>query len=295
MPIVKKKEFERRLQSVESLIGELDTLEDAAARGTAAAAVQALLELHGDALNRLLEVVAEKGPPGEMIIGELAADEMVGGLLILHGLHPVTLEDRIRGALTRVRPYLGSHGGNVELLGVTDGVARLRLEGSCHGCASSTLTLKYAIEREIAQAAPDLIDLVVDGVTPPPSQGFIPLTQIKPMNSASTAGTDVWKTVTGLDSVVGDRVTMHSVGDARVLFCRVGSATYAYREGCPECGVSLQDGTLKGEVLTCSACGQSYDVKHAGRRLEGAGAGMTPIPLLEEAGHLKLAAAAVAG
>lgn len=295
MPIVKEKEFERRLQSVESLIGELDALEDARTRSTAAAAVQALLELHGDALSRLLEVVAEKGEVGEAIIAELARDELVGGLLILHGLHPVSLEDRIREALTRVRPYLGSHGGNVELLGVDDGVARLRLEGTCHGCASSTLTLKYAIEREIAQAAPDLVDLIVDGLTPPPQQAFIPLTQIKQVNGTPAGGADPWKTITGLEPIVGDRVTMHSVGDAEVLFCRVGTATYAYREACPECGSSLRDGTLKTEVLTCAACGQSYDVKHAGRRVGGAGAGMTPIPLLEEAGQLKLAAAAMVG
>ena len=51
----------------------------------------------------------------------LAGDELVAHLLLLHGLHPVPLEERVRGALDEVRPYLDSHGGDVELLGVEDG------------------------------------------------------------------------------------------------------------------------------------------------------------------------------
>ena len=77
-------------------------------------------------------------------------------LLILHGLHPLDVETRIARALDRVRPYLGSHGGDVKLLGVTDGVVHLRLEGSCHGCPSSTVTMKLAIEKAIEEAAPEV-------------------------------------------------------------------------------------------------------------------------------------------
>ena len=45
----------------------------------------------------------------------LAGDELVEHLLLLHGLHPVSVEERVREALDGVRPYLGSHGGDVEL------------------------------------------------------------------------------------------------------------------------------------------------------------------------------------
>ena len=73
----------------------------------------------------------------------------MGGLLLLHGLHPLDLEARVRQALDKVRPYLRSHGGNVELLGVDEGVVRLRLEGSCHGCPSSAATMRQTIEEAI--------------------------------------------------------------------------------------------------------------------------------------------------
>lgn len=298
MPNPRKKEFERRLARLESQIKELDALEDQGARTAAVEAVQALLELHGDVLDRMLELVAEQGEAGEAIVHALAADEMVSGMLLVHGLHPLSLEERVRGALAHVRPYLGSHGGNVELLDVTGGVAHLRLEGHCHSCPSSTLTLKYAIEKELAQAAPDLVDLVVDGVAPLPAApaGFVPIAQIRPVarpQDGEANGT--WKTVAGLDPTGGDQVQVKPVDGTPVLFCRLGGTMFAYQESCPGCRRSLADARLESETLECHGCGRRYDVRHAGRPLDGAGIGLSPIPLLEEEGRLKLAAAAVSG
>jgi Fe-S cluster biogenesis protein NfuA len=68
-----------------------------------------------------------------------------------------------------VRPYLAGHGGGVELLGVEDGVVRLRLEGACHGCPSSSLTLRAAVEEAVMKAAPDVERIDADGVVEPSS------------------------------------------------------------------------------------------------------------------------------
>lgn len=90
----------------------------------------------------------------------------MSGLLVLHDLHPLSTAERVREALDGVRPYLGSHEGGVELLGVgEDGIVRLRLEGTCHGCPSSRLTVTDAIERAIGQAAPEVSGVEVEGVT----------------------------------------------------------------------------------------------------------------------------------
>ncbi len=74
------------------------------------------------------------------------------------------LEERVIEALDSMRPYMATHGGTVELLGVEDGVARLRLGGSCKGCPSSAATLEFAIKEAIDVAAPDLLGLEVEGV-----------------------------------------------------------------------------------------------------------------------------------
>jgi Fe-S cluster biogenesis protein NfuA len=138
-----------RIGRVESLLEQIE--EDP----RATAAVEAVVALYGEALARLLA----GADPTE--------DELVSHLLLVHDLQPVDLESRVRQALEGVRPYLGSHGGDVELLGVEDGVARLRLAGTCNGCPSSTVTLQNAIEEALLKAAPDLERIDAEGVAEP--------------------------------------------------------------------------------------------------------------------------------
>jgi len=94
----------------------------------------------------------------------LLDDGVVSSLLLIHGLFPISLEERVVEALDSVRPFLASHGGNVEFLGIDEGVARLKLEGSCNGCPSSAATLENALKEAIDATAPDLLGLEVEGV-----------------------------------------------------------------------------------------------------------------------------------
>jgi len=107
----------------------------------------------------------------------LAADDLVSSLLLVHDLHPDDCDSRIEQALERVRPYLGSHAGDVAYLGVdAAGIAHLRLEGSCHGCAGSAATAHTAIERAVLDAAPEVSGVDVQGVVEPTRSS--PLLQI---------------------------------------------------------------------------------------------------------------------
>ncbi|MGI9168241.1 MAG: NifU family protein [Pyrinomonadaceae bacterium] len=136
--------------------------------------VQALMEFHGAGLERLMKIVAEAGDAGYAVFDNFARDDLVGSLLLLYGLHPLPLETRVTKALDKVRPYLDSHGGNVELLGIADGVDRLRMQGSCKSCPSSAMTLKLAIEEGIYAAAPDVVAIEAEGVAEQPSAtGFV--------------------------------------------------------------------------------------------------------------------------
>ena len=112
--------------------------------------MQALLDLYGEGLAR---IVGAASPDARR---RSPSDELVAHLLLLHGLHPVPLEERVRGALDEVRPYLESHGGDVELLGVDGRRRAAAAAGRCNGCPSSAVTLKLAIEDAIQQAAPDV-------------------------------------------------------------------------------------------------------------------------------------------
>lgn len=120
-----------------------------------------LVEYYGDGLHRTVALLSEQHPE---LLRRMAADPVLEGQLILHGLHPLGLDERIEAALDRVRPYLGSHAGGVAYLGTDDeGVAHLRLDGNCNGCASSTVTVRTTIEQAVLGAAPELAGVAVEG------------------------------------------------------------------------------------------------------------------------------------
>lgn len=158
--LLDERQAREHVSHVEARLAELEALPDPAAREAAVTAVQALMDLYGAGLARILELSPHIAPT-------LTQDELVSHLLLLHGLHPVDVQTRVESALEGVRPYLATHGGNVELLSVDGGIVRLRLQGSCHGCPSSTATLKQAIEQAIFKNAPDLDRVEAEGVETP--------------------------------------------------------------------------------------------------------------------------------
>jgi Fe-S cluster biogenesis protein NfuA len=178
------REARRRIERLETLIHNLERLPDPAARDEARDLVQTLLDFHGTAIERMLGRVADLGEAGRALIASLANDEIVSSLLLLYGLHPLELEARVAQALDQVRPMLRSHHGNVELLAIENGTVRLRMQGSCHGCPSSALTLQNAIEEAIYAIAPEVAAIEVEGVVETVPANLL---QILPLNVASAA------------------------------------------------------------------------------------------------------------
>lgn len=138
-------DFPAKLHRLEGLVREAQRLPDPAARALVADVVQALLDLHGAGLRRLLDHVADPGA--------CAADDAVGGLLLLHDLHPLGPEDRVRQAVGQVVP-----GGGVELLGLDGGIARLRIDGREPSAAA-----RRAIEDAVFARAPEVVAVEIEG------------------------------------------------------------------------------------------------------------------------------------
>jgi Fe-S cluster biogenesis protein NfuA/nitrite reductase/ring-hydroxylating ferredoxin subunit len=273
---------------IEGLLGNLETLPDPVARATATEVVAALLELYGEGLGRIVEVVAARDDG--TLAAALAGDELVAHLLLLHGLHPVPVEDRVRGALEEVLPYLESHGGSVELLGVHDGVVQLRMQGSCSGCPSSAMTLKLAIEDAILKAAPDVEEVRAEGSVEPAVQ--LDVVQSRPAPSLAPG---TWATAGGMPQLSGGGVLLKEISGEPVLFLRPSERIYAYRPACPGCGDSLGAAALRAAELTCPGCANRYDVLRAGRCLDAPHLHLEPVPLLvDDAGLVRIALGAVA-
>jgi Fe-S cluster biogenesis protein NfuA/nitrite reductase/ring-hydroxylating ferredoxin subunit len=278
------KGLQERVARMETLLEEIEALKDPNARSTAAEVVAVLLDLYGDGLARMMEVVA-RGEERKRNFEAFAQDELISHLLLLHGLHPLDVETRVIGALEEVRPYLQSHGGNVELLGIEGGVARVRMEGSCDGCPSSAMTLKLAIEEAVLKAAPDLEGVEAEGMVeeppPKPTTTFVagPTLRRKEKKQPEENGAS-WTVVGGLPQLSGGGTLVKEISGEPLLFLKLGDDFYAYRHLCPGCGESLEEGSLKEAELSCPGCERRYDVRRAGRCLDDPQLHLEPIPLL---------------
>jgi Fe-S cluster biogenesis protein NfuA/nitrite reductase/ring-hydroxylating ferredoxin subunit len=273
--------LQERVARMETLLGEIESLTDPNARAKAAEVVGVLLELYGEGLARMMEVVAQ-GEDSGRTFEAFAEDELVTHLLLLHGLHPLDVETRVVRALEEVRPYLQSHGGNVELLGIEGGVARVRMEGSCDGCPSSAVTLKLAIEEAVLKAAPDLEGIEAEGVTEPkPAPTFVAgPTLRKKEKKRPEEDRSSWTVVGGLPQLSRGGLLVKEISGEPVLFVKLEDDFYAYRHLCPGCGESLEAGGLEGAELSCPGCERRYDVRRAGRCLDDPQLHLEPIPLL---------------
>lgn len=167
-------ELKNRMSDLESLLQQVERIPDAPTRELVSGIIQSMMEFHGAGLSRMLEHLTRAGEAGSTALADMARDELVSNLLLLYGLHPLDVEARVRLALDSVRPYLASHGGNVELLELTPtGVVRLRMQGSCHGCPSSAVTLKSTIEQAIYDKAPDVAAIEVVNVHEAPAAASV--------------------------------------------------------------------------------------------------------------------------
>jgi Fe-S cluster biogenesis protein NfuA/nitrite reductase/ring-hydroxylating ferredoxin subunit len=287
-------EIQERVGRVEALLNELEALPDPAARSTGIEAVQVLLDIYGEGLARVMKVIARQG--SQAMAEAVAEDELISHLLLLHGLHPVDVESRVRQALQEVRPYLKSHGGNVELLAVAGGIARLRFQGSCSGCPSSMLTFRLAIEQAVQQAAPELERVEAENLNGASGPGsFVPVDSIRGQKP-SQAAPGSWVTASPLPQVSGGEPSVKEVAGIRVLFLKLDEDYYAYQADCPGCATSLERGELDGRTLACAGCSRRYDARRAGKCLDAADLHLEPIPLLrDDQGAVKIALLGGAG
>jgi Fe-S cluster biogenesis protein NfuA/nitrite reductase/ring-hydroxylating ferredoxin subunit len=283
------------MQSVQAVGARVEELLEALSSGGFGGAAPAAEELvgllvgmYGDGLGQIMTVLADQ-PGGAAMIDALAEDPLVESLLLLHGLHPLDVDARIQRALDQVRPYLGSHAGGVEYLGVDDeGVARLKLEGSCHGCPSSTVTVELAITGAVQEAAPEVTGVKVEGMTAAPEPGLLQIGK-RPDDLPAQGGNGVeWVQLPNVGPPSSKPVSAVADGVA-VLLCSVRGTLYAYRDACAACGSSLAEGHLDREILTCPGCGTSYNVRLAGKGVDDPARHLDPLPLLTDSHGVRVA------
>jgi Fe-S cluster biogenesis protein NfuA/nitrite reductase/ring-hydroxylating ferredoxin subunit len=292
----------------------IQTLLDSCAASGAAAyeraqqLVREVVGLYGAGLERIMQLAQASDSDSTQapyLAERLATDDLVASLLLVHGLHPHDVHRRVSDALDRVRPYLGSHGGDVDLLEVTDDPEGARVllafKGSCKSCPSSAVTLELAVEDAVRAAAPEISSIEVVAAEPtaeaPNAKSVIPAESLlahvhsnAPSNGHSAT---TWYPVPEMAELAPGEVAgfvIEGVAETVVVACRVGDQLFAYRDHCPICDDSLAGAGLDGALLRCPRCQSDFDVVHAGAGVADRSQGhLDPIPLLTRDGLLSVA------
>ena len=173
--------FQMQIQRIGELVEQLETRSDPSARALAKELLETLMELHGAALERILELASEAGEPGDGIIRKCGNDELVSSVLLLYGLHPEGLQTRVTRALQKTRTYLESHAAKADLISISDtGTVTLRLEVKSAGCGSAAATVKSTLEAAVQNAAPDAAAIIVEeSGTSLTQSGFVSVAQLE--------------------------------------------------------------------------------------------------------------------
>ena len=157
-----------------------------------------------------------------------------------------------------VRPYIPSHGGEVEILEVTDGEVHLRLRGSCESCAASAATLQHGVKAALQEDYPGFRRLVGHEPEPVEQEGSqSDLVQLSAL---------VFRDLLALSELADHSVVVAESEEKRILLVRIGDDVYAFDSCCPACGASLGGASLSGFVLVCPLGNCAYDARNGRRR-----------------------------
>lgn len=178
--MVSRQEFDRCARVIEAHVRTLESSGDPALRACARELVQALMELHGAGLERMLTITSEAGDQGAIAVNRCAEDHIVKPLLVLHGLHPLGLEQRVLQGVTAARRRLGKDVEAIDLVLLDDsGVALIRVVPGTHrGDGWSTAT-RTSIENAVLEAAPDVTEVRIELPEDEPAVAFVPLGNLR--------------------------------------------------------------------------------------------------------------------
>lgn len=178
-------EFRDQIARIEGLIGSLESAADPALRATAKTLVQAVMDLHAGAIDRILEIVSKTGEPGSALMRTLATDELVSGILVLYDLHPDDFETRVDRGIEKARQALARRGAGLNVLAVKASTVRLAIDTGGHSCGSTVSDMEMLVREALLASAPDAVEVLIETPREKPASTFVPLASLRTSNGSS--------------------------------------------------------------------------------------------------------------
>ena len=296
---------EEMVEQLNALVEELENYPDSVVREKALDLVQMILALHGEVLHRILKTL-DSSPQREQMLSQIIGDDVVRSVLIIHGLAPDDLPTRVAATIENLRPFLITQGCDVKLLAVENGRAQIRLMRSGQG-APPILALKSEIEKALAEAAPDLLGIEIEGVAEQieatakaaellgsmisgrngNSQAAKPV-QIKRVKRAENHEGKWISVVRALGFDEGSFKVV-SYSDINLLICKTGGEFYAYRNVCAAGSNTLDNAIFENPMLVCECHGYHYNLRRKGTCVERTDLRLEALPVKIEDDKVKVA------
>jgi Fe-S cluster biogenesis protein NfuA/nitrite reductase/ring-hydroxylating ferredoxin subunit len=268
--------FEAAAAAVDDARAGVDALDDGPQR--AAIELQTAIEsFHRPALVHIVQTL-KADPRGKELLFELVDDPGVRAVFALHGIIRADPMTRAQQALDGVRPYLQSHGGDVELVEIDGDTAVVRLMGSCNGCSMSAVTLRDGVEEALVQGVEEIVGVRV--LEDEPTAAFIPLGSVG--RRSPDAG---WTAGPAVDDLAEGGMVRFDHGDESFVITHVDSRLAVFRNECVHQGLSLDGGLMSEGVITCPWHGFTFDAT-SGECISAPGAQLQQVPARVDEGTL---------
>lgn len=270
------------LQELDARIQELEQLPHPEIQQQVFTVLQLIDQLHRGSVSRLATYLKQKG-----LWEETLDDEAMNLLFTLYDQLPLDETTQVEDALQTVRPYIQSHGGELELVKVEDGVVHVMLKGSCQSCSASSATLTHGVETALREGFTGFKEMVVQESDEPARDDWIEL-KVLPAGMNTTQG-PVFKEVAQLSDLAQERANIVRLEQKNILLVRSGLEVFAYDAECPGCNLSLDGAKRSGNVLVCTWTNCAFDIRN-GRRVDGEeGAGLKVYPVTVQGDQVLLA------
>lgn len=243
---------------------------------------KALEDIHRAAIVTIVRSLRDD-PRGKELLFDLVDDPAVRLVLLMHGLIRPDPMTQAQEALDTVRPQLQSHGGDVELDRIEDGVAYVRLSGACNGCSMSAVTMRNGVEEALVAAVPGVSAVEVLPNEPGPT--LIPLSEMGLGGGSAVSAETGWVEAMELDAFELGAVTVVEAANAVVV--NLAGQLTAYVNECAHMGLPLDDAEIDATTgtLTCSWHGYCFDAL-SGECTSLPGAQLAQLPLRVDNGHV---------
>lgn len=245
--------LETLAERVDKAIQEVEKLSDAE-KSKALDLKQAIEDFHKAGLTKIVQRL-KNDPRGKELLFELVDVPEVYALLLMHGIVRPSLSMRVQQVIDSVRPYMQSHGGDVELVEVREQTVYLRLHGACNGCSMSAVTLREGVEEALRENVPEVQQIEVLPNEPGPA--MIALDAIPVVPGLQTG----WIAGPKVEAVQNGQPYRLDTPEASIVILRLNDKLVAFRNECAHQALPIDGGIvdMQNGTLTCPWHGFCYD------------------------------------